>query len=140
MMRLLLFILAIFAVGVDASAATDDATIEFLLNKSQIAVDGVIEEMPMAVFGESGMVDYIVKIKEAQALAGDAVPGRITVTATRFYETEQDALPYLRKGQRCVFFLVTKPVANPIYRTSDFWFSIQPYSVPLARRIRALVK
>ncbi|CAM2969220.1 hypothetical protein [Rariglobus hedericola] len=140
MIRITLFIVACFAFCGSLRADTDDDTIQFLLKKSMVVVDGTIEASPMGVFNEDGVIDYVIKLTDAKSLVGGTVPLRISISASRFYESEKDELPLLKKGQRGIFFLVLKPNNTPVYRASDLWISIQPYSVPLERRILALTK
>ena len=116
-------------------ADRDDDSIAFLLKKSALVIEGTIQDEPMSLFSESGVISYVINLEHTKSLSGLPVPAKLAFSADRFYDSEKDALPYLKKGQRCIIFLVIKPKNTPIYHTSDMWLSILSHSTPLERRI-----
>ncbi len=123
---------------------TDDESLEFLIKKSSVVIDGEISTISTGTVFETGVVEWPINLRNVTLLAGTPLPSEKNILVVRFANTlaptEKDIPPYFKTGEHCIFFLKPNPDKIPPYRITDMWFGIQPYTEAMAKRIRALSK
>jgi hypothetical protein len=137
-----------------AAEARPDALKE-LTGQSEFVVAGELSADPTVTTGKAGAAGYQLELKAVTVLKNrppkeaDAVPAAprdaesFVVRFTRAEFSDEDKLPFLKKGSKCIFFLKYKPRDNGFYAPeglADAWLGIQPYSPGLAKTISDLGK
>ena len=123
-----------------ALAEHGDQTLQYYMSNSSAVVSAVIASEPAGVIDEDGVVHYSFHMQIDEVLHG---PGgwfkkqkRMQIDMTRYETDKKEALPFLKKDEKCILFL-------SIYATigvTDPWFGIQPYNSHMANRIKELSK
>jgi hypothetical protein len=126
-----------------ASAAADggDDTLRFFLSRSDLVVVGTLTSDPVGVEKEAGVVNYHCQVAVSEVLKGKvSSKDELTVTIIRFESAEEDKLPWLKKGARCILFLKSADPKTPSWETADVWFGVQPSSPWMARSLKRLAR
>ncbi|HEV3255428.1 MAG TPA: hypothetical protein VG013_00985 [Gemmataceae bacterium] len=124
-----------------ASAAADggDDTLRFFLSKSDLVVVGTVTSDPAGVEKEAGVVNYHCRVAVSEVLKGKvSTKGELAVNIIRFESAEEDKLPYLKKGAKCILFLKSADPKTSSWETADVWFGVQQFSPWMARSLKRL--
>jgi hypothetical protein len=120
-------------------AAGDDDTLRFYLSKSQLVVLGTIPSTPFPIVSEAGVLLYSCDFEISEVLKGQTSVKNLKVGIARFGFADEDRLPYLKKGAKCILFLKdTGTKGKPQWITADFWFGVQHPSPSMARSLKRL--
>jgi hypothetical protein len=133
-------VMGVLALACSAAADASDDTLRFYLAKSDLVVLGAIASDPRVFSKEDGVENHVCEFRIADVLKGPK-PGAdpITVNIVRFEGDEEDRLPELRKGSKCILFLRSAGGgAMPAWQTADFWFGVQRPSPWMARSLKRL--
>ena len=137
-----------------AAEARQDA-LKVLTAQSEYVVAGELSADPTVTTGKAGAAGYQLELKAVTVLRNrppkkaDAVPApprnaeSFVLRFTRAEFSDEDKLPFLKKGSKCIVFLKYKPRDNGFYapeELADAWLGIQPYSPGLAKTISDLGK
>src|SRR5262245_22827338 len=132
-----------------AAEARQDA-LKVLTAQSEYVVAGELSADPTVTTGTAGAAGYQLELKAVTVLRNrppkkaDAVPApprnaeSFVLRFTRAEFSDEDKLPFLKKGSKCIVFLKYKPRDNGFYapeELADAWLGIQPYSPGLAKTI-----
>ena len=122
-------------------ADTDDDTLQFYLEKSDLVVLGTIIELWGIPFDGWGVVQpWTYEFKVAEVLKGDdGLKGKaIKFDIRHFTEDEKDVDPLLKKGNECIVFLTDDGDGGWI--TADIWFGIHYPSPTMVKSLKRLVR
>ena len=144
-MKKLIFCFLVATLMLQAIAKADDSddTLKFYLSKSDLVVLGNIISIPVAFMSESGVPNYNCKFKVVDVIKGDnSLKGKIIdVSVLRFEIHKKDHHPLITKDAECILFLKKVPQGTvPLWRTSDYWFSVQYPSPWMVRSLKRLAK
>lgn len=118
------------------------ATLQSHLDRSKLCVSGVFTEV-LGVEAESGVVHYVCEFKVSDVIAGKCNDKDIRVAFVRAEIKDEDKLPFLKEGGRCILFL-NGPTGQAqslrggrinVFTLADQKFGTQEYSDSLARAI-----
>jgi hypothetical protein len=141
-MRTLGVIGLILVLAGPAFADDSDETLQYFLSKSALVVLGEITSQPRGIVTEDGVVNYICDFRIAEVLKGKKPNAdTITINIVRFERVNEDRLPELKKGGKCILFLKNaRPGEKPAWRTADFWFGFQAPSPWMAKSLKRLAE
>ena len=132
--------LGVLALATSVVADDSDDTLRSYLAKSDLVVLGEITSEPSEFRKEIGIANYVCDFKVADVLKGKLLAEKtLTVKIARFERDEDDRIPELKNGGKCILFL--KRAANgetPSWKTADFWFGLQRPSPWMARSLKRL--
>jgi|SRR5262245_17111121 len=113
--------------------------LHYLFVKSDLIVAGEIIGEPSGRSTEAGVLHYVCTFKVSEVLKGNR-PSKpeISVCVTRFERTEQERLPWIRKGGKCILFLQESPGKQPA--TFDWYFGSQPYNRMMAADLKDMTE
>ena len=125
-----------------AAAEPSAAALQSYLAKSKLCVSGVFTEV-LGASGEAGVIHYVCEFKVSAVIAGECNDKNIRVGFVRLESKDEDKLPFLKEGGKCILFLngpngQTQSASGGrinAYTLADPKFGIQEYSDSLARAI-----
>jgi hypothetical protein len=120
-------------------ADTDDDTLQFYLEKSDLVVLGTIVELWGIPFDGVGVVQpWTYELRVAEVLKGDGdLKGKtIKFDIRHFMEDEKDVDPLLKKGNECIVFL--RDDGDDGWITADIWFGIHYPSPTMVKSLKRL--
>ena len=134
-MKWVVCILALLAPSALLRADSGDDTLDHSIEKSDLIISGKILSEVIGEQEEMGVSVYHHKIEVIGVLHGKSPnQKRFDFHINRFESSEADALPYMKRGSKCIFFLKKKPY----WREADVWSGAQPYNSHVAKRIKEL--
>ncbi len=119
-----------------ASGDDGDETIRFYLSRSKMVVAGEIKTEPIRSVKEAGVVSYRFEFQVSHHITGPVPGPSIPVNVIRHELTEDDAIPPLKKGKKCILFL--KPTGDwviPTWESVDAWFGVQSDSAAMHKAL-----
>jgi hypothetical protein len=156
-MRCFLSTVVTVMVGLPAFANPPDATLDFWLRSSNIALAGEVLSEPKKVpfmtnlhpnelkrIAGFTLYSCRVKVTECFQHPGTVPPKEIEVFVRRYEDADDEVPQALRKGSRCIFFLnwcyAQPPWVTPgaVYITSDTWFGVHRYNGRMAALLKAM--
>jgi len=136
-MRYSLILAVLVVLPVTVLAEHGDQTILYYMSHSTLVVSGTMPSQPVGKTGEAGVVRYSFDIQITEVLHGHRPKeDTIRVQMTRVEMGTEDALPFLKKGAKCILFLTVYATTG----VTDPWFGVQPYNSHMANRIKELSK
>ena len=143
-MKLIATVLAMCIVSPAITNADDsDDTLKFYLSKSDLIVAGKLANTPLGVTNEIGVIEYVCEYVVSDVIKGDkSLSGKtIKLTVTRFEMDAKDRTTLLAKNAESIIFLKQQKAGSiPKWKTTDFWFGIQPQSSWMVRSLKRLSK
>src|SRR5262249_24329833 len=130
----------VLALGTPAFADDSDETLRFFLSKSDLVVLGEITSKPDGIVDEKGVWNYVCDFRIAEVLKGQK-PGAdtIRINIVRIELNNENRLPELKKGGKCILFLKKAGVGvEPAWQSADSWFGFQRPSPWMARSLKRL--
>lgn len=125
-------------------ADAGDDTLKLFLDRSELVVLAKIDEDFSGNASEGGtIVAWQLKLTVVEVLKGEWDKSKqLRAEVKRFDSSPEDRLPYLKKGERCIFFLknTNLPGKPPYWQTVDMWFGVQPGSPTMAASLKRLVE
>ncbi len=138
----LLFALCLSAAHCFADAGDD--TLKLFLDRSELVVLATIDEDFSGNASEGGtIVAWQLRLTVVEVLKGEWDKSKqLRAEVKRFDSSPKDRLPYLKKGERCIFFLKNRnlPGKPPYWQTVDMWFGVLPGSPTMAASLKRLVE
>lgn len=142
-----LSLIVVVLAGIPAAAGESDDTLQAYLQKSKVCVSGTFVEV-IGESGEQGVVHYVCEFKVAEVIAGVCPDKRIRVGFVRLENKDEDKLPFLKEGAKCILFLngpsgqvqsVSGERINA-YSLADPKFGIQQYTDALATALKRIAE
>ncbi|MBC8350476.1 MAG: M48 family metalloprotease [Planctomycetes bacterium] len=113
-----------------------DALREYLA-ESDLCLAGTITSEAMGVTGEAYVVNYSCEFDVTEVLCGKCDEKKPRVNIVHFEKTEEDRLPFVRKGGKCILFLKRLPKGNfPVWQSINMRYGTERYSYQLAKAIK----
>ena len=121
---------------------TGDEILKQRLDRCDLAIVVEMLRDPQGTISEKGVVDWQCNAKILQVMKGDLNTGKITFSATRFESEAGDECPELRKGKKCILFLIGDRYDQKLakWETADPWLGVMRHSPTMAKDLARIAK
>lgn len=120
-----------------AKVTVPDDKLKEYLAKSDLCIAGTITSPAMGMTGEMYVVNYSCEFEISEVIFGKCEEKKPRVNIVHFEMAEEDRLPFIRKGGKCILFLKRMPAGHfPVWQSIDMRYGTERYSESLTQAIK----